>query len=158
VIVIGTSEHLTKLSARLTDHGLNLDELLDKNQYLPIDANKLLCKFMVDDLPDKVLFITAIMEVFDRVRNCGRQVRAFGEMVAILWSQNLCEATVMLEHLWNDFFETETFSLFCAYPKALFPDESNHLLSDICKAHSKMITNSGDNRFDLSYHDIKTTK
>jgi hypothetical protein len=29
----------------------------------------------------------------------GRKVRAFGEMVALMWARGECGATVMLEHL-----------------------------------------------------------
>ena len=53
--------------------------------------------------------------------NCRqRRIRAFGEMVAILWAQGNDGATVRLEHLWNKFSQKAQFCLFCAYPKAGF--------------------------------------
>lgn len=51
----------------------------------------------------------------------GRRVRAFGEMVAVMWTRGQSGATVQLEHLWHRFCQTKAFSLFCAYPKSGLP-------------------------------------
>jgi hypothetical protein len=49
-----------------------------------------------------------------RARANGRRVRAFGEMVALLWEQGHHSATVRLEPQWGSFCRRETFPLFCA--------------------------------------------
>ena len=49
-----------------------------------------------------------------------RRVRAFGEMVAVLWARGDQAATVRLEHLWHNLCQRHEFSLFCTYPKAGF--------------------------------------
>ena len=45
----------------------------------------------------------------------GRRVRAFGEMVALLWSEGNQAAAIRLEELWNELALSQTFCLFCAY-------------------------------------------
>jgi hypothetical protein len=154
VIIIATKKHLSDLAYRMSEHGLNVEQLCTNKQYIPLNAEEVLAQFMVNDLPDSSLFVNTISGVFDSIRKDERQVRAFGEMVALLWAQGNTEATIQLEHLWNDFFNKESFSLFCAYPKAIFSEDSSVHLSNICQAHSKLIKNTGEARFDVSYLDM----
>jgi len=65
-------------------------------------------------------------------------VRAFGEMVAILWAQGHAAATVRLEHLWSKLCENERLPLFCAYPRAGFTTDQASGLRDLCAAHSRV--------------------
>ncbi|GAA4442873.1 hypothetical protein GCM10023188_43070 [Pontibacter saemangeumensis] len=154
VILIATEWHLAALEKRLRDQGLDTKTLYVACQYIPLNAKEMLEKFMVNGWPDEGLFVEAISSVFNRIRDNKQQVRAFGEMVSLLWGQGNGAATIRLEHLWNAFFEKETFSLLCAYPQDKFPDHATSALSCICKAHSRIITNSGEARFDLAYQDV----
>jgi len=43
-------------------------------------------------------------------------VRAFGEMVAVLWERDQREAAIELEELWNELLGHHPFSLMCGYP------------------------------------------
>lgn len=155
VIIIATDSHLSELSSRLAESGLDLNHLCAEKQYIPLNAEEVLSHFMVDGLPREEEFFNTVSEIFNSTRSPKRNVRAFGEMVAILWEQGNSEATIQLEHIWNDFFNKESFSLFCAYPKAIFDEESANNLSNICQAHSKIITNSGEARFDVSYLNVR---
>lgn len=155
VILIATGEHLAAMGGRLANHGLDVGALCASNQYLPLDAEKVMAGFMVDGWPDERLFAEAITEMFDRARKGSRPVRAFGEMVALLWARGNGGATVRLEQLWNAFSEREAFSLLCAYPREAFCEDAAGALSSICRAHSRMISNSGEPRFDLAYRDIQ---
>ena len=143
------------LEQRLWLHGLNVDALRATDQYLPLDASATLSKFMVNGWPDYGLFMDTINELFERARKNNRQVRAFGEMVALLWSEGNSAATVMLEHLWNAYCEKESFALFCAYPKSEFPEDAATSLANICKAHSKMITSWEKSSTELAYQDVE---
>ena len=59
-----------------------------------------------------------------RGRAGGRRVRAFGEMVAVMWARGEQGATVRLEHLWHRLCQSEAFSLFCAYPRIGFTQDA----------------------------------
>ena len=67
------------------------------------------------------------------------RVRAFGEMVAILWKRGHAGATVRLEHLWHEFCQTKAFCLFCAYPRAYFMQSAEESIAEICLAHSRVV-------------------
>lgn len=151
VIVIATAAHLKSLEKRLRDSGFNLTDLVAGNQYIPLDAEKTLARFMVNDWPDENLFNHVVSELLVKARGSGRKVRAFGEMVAILWAKGQVGATIRLEQLWNKFCENEAFCLFCAYPKSGFTQDASESVMHICGAHSKMITGVGKGKTDLFY-------
>jgi hypothetical protein len=145
VIIIATSQHLKTLEARLWGLGLNLNNLKQRGLFMPMDAEETLSKFMIDGWPDERLFSETISGVLENARTNGLEVRAFGEMVAVLWAQGNSGATVHLEHLWNKFCAHDTFCLFCAYPKSGFTGDASESLKHICQAHSKIVsTNSRD--------------
>lgn len=154
IIIIATKEHLHALEQRLWNYGLDVEELCTTNQYIPLDAHETLSKFMLYDRPDHDRFLEVVNELFDRVQVTGRNLRAFGEMVAVLWQQGNRAGTMLLEQYWNELFEKEAFPLFCAYPKNIFPADTDSALLAICKAHSKLIKHSEESRFDLSYQNV----
>jgi hypothetical protein len=142
-IVIATDIHLKALESRLESYGIQIPTLISERRYIPLNAEETLSKFMKNGWPDENLFILAISELLKRARGrSNRRIRAFGEMVAILWAQGYIGATVQLEHIWNRFCEKEEFGLFCAYPKAGFTEDMTDSIKHVCSAHSKMIGGS----------------
>ncbi|MDO3628712.1 MEDS domain-containing protein [Mucilaginibacter sp. BT774] len=139
VIVIATAVHLHALKDKLESFGIKVDSLIDDDRFIAVDAEETLAKFMVDGWPNEELFIKTVSKLIDKAGLKQRRVRAFGEMVAVLWAQGNAGATVNLEYLWNRFCEKQSFCLFCAYPKSGFTHDINQSIDDICGCHSKMI-------------------
>lgn len=140
VVVIATDIHRAALEARLTNHGIDVAMKAAQNQYLALDAEETLSKFMIDGWPDEVLFRNLVKSILQRAKDGGRRVRAFGEMVAILWAQGNNEATVRLEYLWHRLCREELFSLFCAYPQSGFTGDASASIKEICEAHSRVLS------------------
>lgn len=138
-IVIATKEHLKALNQRLEASGLDLADARSQDQYISLIAEEALARFMVKQWPDDDLFAELITELITRARGNGRRVRAFGEMVALLWARGDQAATVRLEYLWNQVCRSQAFSLFCAYPKAGFTQDAADSLNEICAAHSRIV-------------------
>jgi PAS domain S-box-containing protein len=139
-LVIATRPHLEGLEQRLkAGHASSgWDSSWDPDQYVALDAAEMLSKFMVDGWPDERLFAAVLGSAIRRVAQDGsRHVRAFGEMVALLWAEGKHEAAIRLEELWNDLAQTQSFSLLCAYPMQGFDDAGHDSpFSQICNAHS----------------------
>lgn len=136
-VVIATREHLKALETRLRNFGIYVDILIADDRYIPVIAEDQLEKFMVNGKPDRDLFMEAVRGFYERARKHNRKLRAFGEMVAILWKKGNEEAALQLEELWNEFHGHHPFSLFCAYPQSAFADETRH--HPVCDAHALMI-------------------
>ncbi|MES2372904.1 MAG: MEDS domain-containing protein [Bacteroidota bacterium] len=155
VIVIATAEHLKALNDRLRSHALNINCLIAENRYIPLNAEETLARFMVNNWPDEALFMETVSTLIDEAGKKNRRIRAFGEMVAILWAQGNDGATIQLEHLWNKFSKQSQFCLFCAYPKAGFIKDMNVSISDICSCHSRVLDGSKGSVTEISYHNTR---
>ena len=143
VILIATPIHLEALEDRLRLHGFDVDAARSRDQFITLDAEATLAKFVVNGWPDEQLFRAVITEVLDRARSGGRLVRAFGEMVAVLWARGDKAATVRLEHLWHEFTQEQLFPLFCAYPRIGFAQDPSAAVKEICDAHTRVVTEAG---------------
>jgi len=137
-VVIATAAHRIALDLRLLDAGIDLSAVKDRDQFISIDAEETLAKFMVNGWPDEQKFSAVIKEVLGRAGSDGRKIRAFGEMVALMWAKGYCAATVRLEHLWQQLCESESFMLFCAYPKSGFTENPIDSIARVCAQHSKV--------------------
>lgn len=143
VVLVATPVHLSGLGQRLDRFGVDLAKLRKADKYIELDAEETLDKFMVDGWPDEVRFKKVVGDVLARAGKGDARVRAFGEMVAILWSKKLYAATVRLEHLWHKFCSEEAFSLLCAYPVSGPTSSRVRSMREICEAHSHVITKFG---------------
>ncbi|MFP5418337.1 MAG: MEDS domain-containing protein [Gammaproteobacteria bacterium] len=137
VIVIGSEAHRQALERKLARRGYNLEQAKLANRYVAIDAQSTLAEFMVGGRVDRARFDACMTELLVRVGANGRRIRAFGEMVALLWEQGNPAATIELETLWNDFCARMELCLFCAYPRNAFSDENG--VQTICSHHSRII-------------------
>jgi hypothetical protein len=142
IIIIATSEHLIALEERLAKQGFDINSLSSMDQYIGVDAKEALSHFMVNNWPQEDFFTEFIAKLLKRAQRNNNKVRAFGEMVSILWQQGLNAATVQLENLWNELHKNVQFTLFCAYPKAGFTQDINTSIDIICSSHTKIIEGS----------------
>ena len=155
VIVIATGEHLDALEERLRRHGIHISSLIAEERYIPLDAEQTLAKFMVNDWPDEERFNQVVTTLFKRAQKKCAHVRAFGEMVALLWAKGHKNATFQLEHLWNKFMQKESFTLFCAYPTLGVTNDLGESMNHICCTHSKVIGGTDKNPFEISYQVVE---
>jgi hypothetical protein len=90
--------------------------------------------------PDESLFVQVVGAVLARAGGRYEGVRAFGEMVALLWLEGKPEAARRLEQLWNMLSVVHRFSLFCAYPSSpFFASSTEEQFHGICDEHSHVI-------------------
>jgi PAS domain S-box-containing protein len=138
-LIIATEAHRNRIHRKLKRRGLDLPTARSIGQYIALDAADLLSMFMVGDLPDPVKFEESIGGYLSKLSLGWPRVKAFGEMVAILWTEGKRQAATQVEVLWNDLARRHSFALFCAYPIEGFDDEEGPSLLDICDCHSRVI-------------------
>ncbi|HVQ37378.1 MAG TPA: ATP-binding protein, partial [Pyrinomonadaceae bacterium] len=140
VVVIATPEHREGLDELLLTSGFDLADVKASGRYLSLDAAETLSKFMVEGSPDPVAFHQLMGSIIGRVTDGRTSVRAFGEMVALLWAEGNHAGAIRLEELWNDLQKAHTFSLFCAYPMhGLGGEQFIESHNGLCTAHSRVI-------------------
>ncbi len=139
-IVIATEAHRAGLDELLLANGVDLSGAKTTGQYLSLDAADTLSQFMVDGAPEPKRFKEVLGGIITSVTDGRARVRAFGEMVSLLWAEGNHAGAIRLEELWNELQNAHSFSLFCAYPMNGFAGEqfvASH--GDVCTAHSRVI-------------------
>jgi hypothetical protein len=137
VVPIATPAHLNALEVRLRGR-IDLELARKDDAYIPLDAERALHEFMVDGWPRDDLFNQFVERLLSRARVQARKIRAFGEMVALLWGRGEQAAALRLEELWENLRRAQDFALFCAYPRSGFTRNDVDLLAGVCAAHSRI--------------------
>jgi hypothetical protein len=124
LLVIATAEHRGTLVRHLSGERAYPKAVLE-GRLVFLDAETTLNRFLVDCEPDQSRFEGIIGEAIRGVRaRAGHNgVRAYGEMVGLLWKDGRFSAAVRLEELWNRLLESSDVSLFCSYPIDVFSPE-----------------------------------
>lgn len=145
VIVLATASHLHELEKRLRAKWLDVDRARWEDRYIALQAQETLSLFVEGGVVDEHRFTEVVTPLLARARgSAGRKVRAFGEMVALLWAQGQCAAAIELEVLWNKLQSVEQFPLFCAYPRSGFGTNASASIQSVCAAHSRVIPGYGE--------------
>jgi len=151
VIIIARAEVHSELRERLETLGFNTSQLRAESTLILLNAYDVLASFMVDGLPDPELFKAKIQTVFKRATGSdNRGVRAYGEMVTLLWQDNNRPATLALERLWNDFCAENPLTLFCAYPSHIFSNPTEQIQT-ICFCHDHLLNGKQSQKFNVYY-------
>jgi len=121
-LVIATPAHWQALTRELERRGWKVSALERKGLVAHADAEELLETFMDGELPSAERFEQVVGGLVDEAsaRHPGRTIRAFGEMVDILWRRGERRAALALEELWNRLAERRSFALLCGYRLDIF--------------------------------------
>ena len=96
-------------------------------------------RFLLENWPDEILFERMVRELVARVKGKERRVRAYGEMVALLWGRGHRGATARLEQLWHRLCRSEELALFCAYPQTALAEDSDNSVRKIRELHARVL-------------------
>lgn len=142
-LVVATPEHGAGIIAELRARHFDTDKMQAAGDLLVLDARELLATFMEDGHPDSVRFNVSVPAAIERVcaGQKNRTVRAYGEMVDLLWKDGFTTAAVRLEMLWNHLALTHDFSLLCGYAMGNFYKDA--AVEDICRHHSHVVSAEG---------------
>jgi anti-sigma regulatory factor (Ser/Thr protein kinase) len=138
VIVVVTGPHRVALEAALEALGLDPSRARRSGSLVILDASRTLDTFMVAGSPDRDRFLRSLGSVVESVSQEGAPVRAFGEMVALLWDRGNAVAALELESLWNDLGEILPFSLLCSYSTDALGGAPLADVHRICQLHGSV--------------------
>ena len=138
-IVIATPAHRQMIARELTQRRLDVEGLERDGDLQMLDAEEVLTRFMNGDRPDPVRFNAVVDELIERACKGRRPcpIRAYGEMVDVLWRRANAEGAIQLEMLWNR-VTTAQFSLLCGYAVGNFYKEivNGPTRQTVCDQHN----------------------
>jgi hypothetical protein len=149
-LVIAGAERNADLVRQLQQAGVDVEQALRTRRLLFLDAHQTLARFMVDGLPDQRRFertLEAALGKIEAQEDSG--LRAYGEMVGILWKAEQFSAAILLEQFWNSLLSRWSFHLFCAYPIDIFDEDfqAAHLDALLC-AHTHLLPTASNEELD----------
>ena len=142
-IIIATPEHGNAIIEKLNTMSFDIDHLKRQQDLIMLDARETLASFMVGGMPNAEKFEMVMLPVIDTACR-GREdcvIRAYGEMVDVLWKDAMEAAAVRLEMLWNQLANTRQFSLLCGYSMGSFYKDA--AFDAICHQHTHVLSIDG---------------
>jgi anti-sigma regulatory factor (Ser/Thr protein kinase) len=157
-LVVATEAHTVAFEQSLAVDGISVAHARESGRLITLDARETLSRFMRGDGPDAGAFDDSVGGIVRRASESGRRIRAYGEMVALLWDEGQVAAAIELEALWNELGLQVPFSLFCAYPTQSVSGQSqNDSLREVCHLHSAVV-GSPPLRSDLDAADLDESR
>jgi len=139
-VIIASDEHRAQFIRGLAALNVDVEEARVAGKLTVLDAVGTLAQFMVDGAPNPELFRLVVGSVVASACSRGPRrmpVRAFGEMVDILWRDGKPEAAIALEELWNELAKDYRFDLLCGYGIGAFAEGSaSAALPAVCDRHT----------------------
>lgn len=141
VIIVATELHRDILLQRLQLRGVDVYAAIEQGSYIQLDVTDTLSTFMVNDMPDPVLFSSVVSGLLEAAAKAAKgeppRVAACGECAPRLWAQGKAEAAIRLEQLWDEIARTYEADILCGYPLSGFHREENsRVFQNICAEHS----------------------
>lgn len=144
-IVIASEKHQLAFERRLAEAGIDVSAARASGAWLVVDAEEALSQFTVNDKPDAGGFDAVIGKLVRQAAGSSGPVRAYGEMVAMLWEAGLLAAAIELEEMWNELIRKERFALLCAYPAGSVAGEQHTTaFTEVCRLHAAIVDEAPD--------------
>ena|SRR5688572_17626034 len=141
-IIIATQDHSDAILDHLSRRMIDVARARRMRGLVVLDAQETLDQFMDGDHPDPERFEENVGRLIASLLE-GREnrilIRAYGEMVDVLWKQGRTQAAIRLEILWNRLAQRYGFALLCGYSMGNF-FKATRGFEDICREHTHVIT------------------
>jgi len=117
--------------------GFDTQAIKDQGQVRFFDAEFLLSNILIDGVIEEQAFRNLVGIPIQAAQSKFSKVRAFGEMVDILWQRDLQDTAIQLENLWEDLCSKQSLNLLCTYLlDNLDPNDYDSALEKIYKHHT----------------------
>jgi anti-sigma regulatory factor (Ser/Thr protein kinase) len=140
-IVIATQPHLHALEHELRSGGADLAAARAQDAYFALDAEQTLAELRIEGHVDRQAFEEVVGRLVRGAGASGRTIRAYGEMVALLWDAGDVIGAIELEEMWNELARELPFALLCSYPAAsVSGSEHADALHEVCQLHTSVLS------------------
>jgi len=139
-IVVATESNRANLFLELRAEGLDMAAAIEERRYISLDAAETLGMYMVNGMPDPVLFLELLGDLIIKALECAKgenpRVSVFGECVHLLWAQGNIEAAIQMEKLGNKLTQIHAVDILCGYSLSGEVAMNDEVFHRICAEHS----------------------
>jgi hypothetical protein len=146
LVVISDEAHRREFESGLRLQGVDVDGARRAGTLVALDARETLEAFTVGGKLDRGVFAGLVGGVLRSAADGATGVRAYGEMVSLLWGERDLHGALELERFWNTLAGELEFSLFCAYPaRSVSSPHDREAVHEVCELHSLVVPASDAN-------------
>jgi hypothetical protein len=153
LLVIAGAQHTEAFRGQLEVLGADTDAAIRDGSLAFFDAQETLSQFMIFGQPSWERFESVIRSAMGQIKRKDHRagLRAYGEMVGILWQARQFSSAIQLEQFWNKLLTRSSFNLFCAYAIDVFGDEFQvSALDALLCAHTHLVPAETDGSLETS--------
>ena len=139
-IIIATRPHNEAIARELASRLIDVEAATTAGDLHFLDADAMLATFMTGDIPNPGKFRYHVGGLIKQAlgNRPATIVRAYGEMVDVLWKQGREDAAIRLEILWNQLAQTCGFALLCGYSMGNFYKQAERF-QEVCRQHTHVM-------------------
>jgi KaiC/GvpD/RAD55 family RecA-like ATPase len=140
-ILIATPAHTITMLEELKRRMIDVEQAQKSGHLIVLDAQRTLDLFMDGDMPEAQRFENSVGKLVADVLDARPErtlIRAYGEMVDVLWKEGKPEAAIKLEILWNKLANQYGFALLCGYSMGNFYKQTA-LFEQVCEQHTHVM-------------------
>jgi hypothetical protein len=140
-IIIATRAHRDAILDYLRRRFVDVERAQRTRGLIVLDAHETLDFFMDGDVPHEGRFEGSVGRLIAAMLEGRRDrilIRAYGEMVDVLWKQGRSQAAIRLEMLWNKLAQRYGFALLCGYSMGNFYKQTRGF-EEICREHTHVV-------------------
>jgi signal transduction histidine kinase len=145
VVVTATRSHWKGLRLHLANAEVRIDEAIQQDQLVFLDAQELRNAIMVKGAPDQARFDETIGEQVARMVERWSQVRVYDETVDVLAADSQFGPMRQLEQLWEQLRSRHEFTLMSGYGLEHFGEfDEEEPFDNVCNAHQEVLAADDD--------------
>lgn len=148
-VVVATEAHREGLLPRLQAHGVDIVKVIEKRQYIALDAASMISSLTVNNQVDPERFLKVagdlIVTAAATLKKENPRVAICGECDPPLWTFGNGEAVIEFEKLWNEIVKRYDVDILCGYSLGTVQNVMDgHLFKRICALHSDVHSSPED--------------
>lgn len=140
-LVIARPEHGEAIEQALKERGADPGTLRTAGRLVVLDAAVTLARFHARGRVSWSDFQASIGRQIDELEQRHNGVRAYSEMVDVLWTQGHRDAALSLEAFWNELARRHSFAVVCGYSMDPFDIQG---CATVCATHSRVLPGPDD--------------
>lgn len=136
-VAVATDDHAAAIESALGRAGVDTAAARADDRLIFHGAAETLAGFSAQGVHDPTGFERTVGRLIDTLAARAREIRVYGEMVALLWEDGHATAAMELEAMWNQLQRQVCFELLCGYP-ATVVDDGLTAIDDLYDLHTEV--------------------
>lgn len=151
-LLLATAPSASRLVGAFAERGLDVEALQAERRLALGDAERIVDEICADGGPSGPALEAVVARLTDELRARSGRIRAYGELVDVLWHRGAWSESEQLEEHWSRLLERRRIDLLCAYhvDDPFARDLHLDLVPRVCRTHETVTLPTDEKRFQVA--------